>query len=208
MTITKELYQQVKSSVDFPTVLQQLQHDWEEEQINRHEFWKKHDDSQKAEFINGIGVYHSQVYGRHWMASSNITRNLLPFVYNNKLGKVAYEKVLCRFTRNDYEPDIAFWNKQISDTFLPTQSAFPPPNFIIEILSESTQERDRDIKFEDYAAHEVAEYWIVDPVNNTVEQYFLNNKMYELHLKIQEGKISSRAIIGFEILVADIFNEN
>lgn len=32
--------------------------------------------------------------------------------------------------------------------------------------------------------------------------------MYELHLKIQEGKISSRAIIGFEILVADIFNEN
>lgn len=142
------------------------------------------------------------------MASSNITRNLLPFVYNNKLGKVAYEKVLCRFTRNDYEPDIAFWNKQISDTFLPTQSAFPPPNFIIEILSESTQERDRDIKFEDYAAHEVAEYWIVDPVNNTVEQYFLNNKMYELHLKIQEGKISSRAIIGFEILVADIFNEN
>lgn len=208
MTITKELYQQVKSAVDFPTVLQQLQHDWEEEQINRHEFWKKHDDSQKAEFINGIGVYHSQVYGRHWMASSNITRNLLPFVYNNKLGKVAYEKVLCRFTRNDYEPDIAFWNKQISDTFLPTQSAFPPPNFIIEILSESTQERDRDIKFEDYAAHEVAEYWIVDPVNNTVEQYFLNNKMYELHLKIQEGKISSRAIIGFEILVADIFNEN
>lgn len=120
MTITKELYQQVKSAVDFPTVLQQLQHDWEEEQINRHEFWKKHDDSQKAEFINGIGVYHSQVYGRHWMASSNITRNLLPFVYNNKLGKVAYEKVLCRFTRNDYEPDIAFWNKQISDTFLPT----------------------------------------------------------------------------------------
>ena len=41
---------------------------------------------------------------------------------------------------------------------------YPAPDFIAEILSPSTDERDRGIKFEDYAAHGVGEYWLLDPV--------------------------------------------
>ncbi len=44
------------------------------------------------------------------------------------------------------------------------QSKFPAPDLIVEVLSESTEANDRGIKFEDYAAHGVVEYWIVDPM--------------------------------------------
>ena len=49
----------------------------------------------------------------------------------------------------------------------------PAPDFIAEILSDSTASVDRGVKFQDYAAHGVGEYWIVDPVQQTIEQYRL-----------------------------------
>jgi Uma2 family endonuclease len=204
---TIDLLEPIKASSDFPKLLEKLQHDWDEEQMNRHDFWKKHDETFKAEFINGIGVYESPFYGRHWMASSNITRYMLNHVYSNKLGKLAYEKVMCRFTRNDYEPDIVFWKNEVADNFLPKQSAFPPPNFIIEILSDSTKDKDRGVKFEDYSSHNVQEYWIVDPDNNTVEQYLQSAEGLTLHLKLNQGIIKSVAIEGFEMEVLEIFEE-
>ncbi|NJO00879.1 MAG: Uma2 family endonuclease [Bacteroidia bacterium] len=49
---------------------------------------------------------------------------------------------------------------------------FPPPDFIIEILSESTEDRDRGIKMIDYALRQVQEYWLIDPEAKALEQYF------------------------------------
>ncbi len=207
MNTSIDLLEPIKASADFPKLLEQLQHDWDEEQMNRHDFWKKHDETIKAEFINGIGVYESPVYGRHWKASSKITRQLLNYVYENKLGDVGYEKVMCRFTRNDYEPDIVFWKNEKSKDFLPKQSAFPPPDFVIEILSDSTKDKDRGVKFEDYSSHGVSEYWIVDTDNSTVEQYLQMEGELKLHLKLNQGIIKSVAIEGFAMEVLEIFEE-
>ena len=44
----------------------------------------------------------------------------------------------------------------------------------MEIISESTKDRDYGIKMTDYALHGVKEYWIVDPENLTVEQYLFD----------------------------------
>ncbi len=53
----------------------------------------------------------------------------------------------------------------------PEQMKYPAPDFIAEILSPSTESVDRITKFEDYAAHGVAEYWLIDPAKKIVEQY-------------------------------------
>lgn len=195
----------IRQSNHFGQWLEQLNRDWEEEQRRRHAFWAKHDEGIKAEFINGEVVYHSPVYGRHWMANANIVRHLLPYVAENKLGHVAYEKVMCRFTRNDYEPDIVFWRKEIARQFGAKQSAFPPPDFIVEILSESTEERDRGIKFDDYATHGVREYWIVDPEERSVEQYLHDGETLKLELKIKSGALQAVAVAGFTMSVEEIF---
>ena len=86
---------------------------------------------------------------------------------------------------------------------------FPAPNLIVEVLSKSTTKNDRGIKFEDYQAHQVLEYWIIDPLKSMVEQYRLDTKgIYELILKAKKGTLESKAIKGFTIPIESIFDEN
>ena len=188
-------------------LIDELEQAWNAEQQRRHQFWADVDESVKAEFILGEIVYHSPIYGRHWMASTQITRRLLPFVYDEKLGKVGYERVMIRLTRNDYEPDICFWSNEKAAAFKQKQSAFPAPDFIVEILSDSTKDRDYGIKKEDYARHGVWEYWIIDTEAQTVEQYLLTGNDYQLAQKLKDGLLSSEVITGFRMAVKDIFSE-
>lgn len=202
MVIEKE---KILQAVQFKQILDELQEAWNDEQRRRHEFWAEVDESVKAEFILGEIIYHSPIYDRHWRCSTNLLTELLPFVKQNQLGRVAVEKVMIRLTRNDYEPDICFWHKERTLDFEPTQSANPAPDFIVEILSKSTKHRDYGIKKTDYALHGVEEYWIIDPINETVEQYLLQGITYELSQKLREGSLTSEVITGFTIEVKDIF---
>jgi Uma2 family endonuclease len=99
---------------------------------------------------------------------------LLNFVMLNDLGVVDSEKALVGLTRNDYEPDICFWNRETANSFEDGQTEHQAPGLIVEVPLKSTTGRDRGVKFEDYAAHGVGEYWIIDPVRKSVEQYKLD----------------------------------
>jgi Uma2 family endonuclease len=119
---------------------------------------------------------------------------------------VAVEKTMIRLTRNDYEPDICFWRKERTVDFQPKQSAFPAPDFVVEILSDSTRERDYGIKLTDYARHGIQEYWIIDPDLQTIEQYLLRGNEYELIQKLREGALASEVIAAFTINVREVFS--
>ncbi len=54
------------------------------------------------------------------------------------------------------------------------------PDLVVEILSESSVDNDRVVKKELYRRAGVAEYWVVDPDDHTVEQYVLRGDVYEL----------------------------
>jgi WD40 repeat protein len=75
--------------------------------------------------------------------------------------------------RNDYEPDVCFWRAAQSLAFQRGQLKFPPPDFIAEVLSPTTEKVDRGVKFEDYAANGVGEHWLIEPRLDQVEQYLL-----------------------------------
>ncbi len=91
--------------------------------------------------------------------------------------------------------------------FEPDQLRFPAPDLIVEILSPSTEANDRGVKFEDYAAHGVGEYWTVDADKQTVAQYSLTDGNYQLVLKSGSGMIRSETIGGFEIPITAIFDD-
>lgn len=55
-------------------------------------------------------------------------------------------------------PDVVFFKKEKADLFSPNQTLFPTLDLVIEVLSDSTEDKDRGIKFQDYEAHEVMEY--------------------------------------------------
>ena len=55
------------------------------------------------------------------------------------------------------------------------------PDLVVEILSPSTAKYDRGRKKDIYEKCGVREYWIVSPVEKTVEQYLLENGKFSLY---------------------------
>lgn len=49
------------------------------------------------------------------------------------------------------------------------------PDLVIEIVSPSTELRDRGVKFELYEAAGLREYWLLDPIANFIEVYVHEN---------------------------------
>src|SRR5690606_35982880 len=55
------------------------------------------------------------------------------------------------------------------------------PDLVAEILSAHSARRDRYIKLKTYAKYKIPEYWIVDPVYESLEQYILSDEEYVLN---------------------------
>lgn len=55
------------------------------------------------------------------------------------------------------------------------------PDLVVEVLSPSTAKNDRGHKMRVYAKCGIREYWIVDPANRSVEQYFLDGEHFTLN---------------------------
>jgi Uma2 family endonuclease len=125
----------------------------------------------------------------------------------HRLGVIVQEQALTGFTRNDYAPDICFWNAAKSATIGRNTTIYPIPDLIAEVISPSTESYDRGVKFEDYAAHGVGEYWTIDPEALTIEQYLLQQGGYELGSKLSQGFIVATAIAGFQMPIAAAFDD-
>ena len=188
-------------------IIQEIQKILDNEKARRIAFYNDITEQEKVEFINGEIIVHSPVMKRHNSATVLLSRLMSIYVDIHQLGFVGIEKIMITLTRNDYEPDICFFKKEKSDNFIEKQTLFPAPDFIVEILSEGTKKRDRGVKFQDYAAHNIEEYWIIDPDHQTVEQYHLEDGEYELLLKSSEGNIKSLVMIDFQIPIQSIFDE-
>lgn len=81
------------------------------------------------------------------------------------------------------------------------------PSLIIEILSPSNQSHDLVTKLNIYMKYGVKEYWIVNPILNTVMLYALNeDRMYEQSIvKTEIGIVKSKIIENFEVDIEDLF---
>ena len=168
-------------------------------------------DDVKAEFINGQVIMHSPVKRRHLDATQNLLVLLRVYVHLHELGAVDSEKALIGLTRNDYEPDICFWNRETAASFEDDQMEHPAPDLVVEILSKSTVGRDQGVKFEDYAAHGVLEYWIIDPVRKSLEQYQLDEATMAFAssaILFIDDTLTALTVPGFDIPMRAIFDKN
>lgn len=203
----ESVLEQIFRSPKLPTYAESIRARLDDERNRREQFYDDLRDDLKAEFINGEVFVHSPVKLEHNDASQLPHKLLHTYVTLHRLGKVGHEKLLVSLTRNDYEPDIAYWSNAKSQGFTPKQMKFPAPDLIVEVLSPSTAQNDRGVKFEDYAGHGVQEYWLIDPDLRFVEQYHLDGEQYRLHIKADSGLIRSRAVNGFVAPIPAFFDE-
>lgn len=106
---------------------------------------------------------------RHQFISQRIGIPLVQFVEERNLGRVIFAPCDIYLSQQDVvQPDILF----ISSDRLPIikepyiQGA---PDLVVEVISPSDPERDRDLKRKLYSRYGVREYWIVDPEAKTIE---------------------------------------
>ena len=204
-----ELAAQLLESPKAPQIIQQVQAVLNDEKNRRQAFYEWMDGDMKAEFINGEIVVHSPALHKHNSVVMLLGTLLSAFVNTQELGIVVVEKALVELTRNSYEPDICYFGPAKAAAIKPELLYYPAPDLVVEVLSKSTQKNDREVKFEDYAAHNVAEYWIVDPTRQTIEVFTLDADMetYALFGLFRGGKtVSSQQLAGFTIPVKAVFD--
>lgn len=198
--------QPLLDSPALPRHVEALQAALEAEREVRERFRDRLDPSVKAEFINGEIVMHSPARNVHNQVVGRLSSLLRAYNDANALGGVvAAEKALVGLTRNDYEPDVAFWGADKAAEIGPDTKIYPAPDLAVEVLSASTAGRDRGVKREDYQAHGVAEYWIVDADAEAVVAHRLEGARYRE--EAVGATLESAAVPGFAVPTHALFDD-
>lgn len=208
MSQEKTMVEQIMTMPSATRIATQLSEQLAAEHERRNQFYNDISEYEKAEFINGEVIIHSPVRKEHNDVTGALFSLIKLYVQKNNLGYVGYEKLMIALTRNDYEPDLCYFNAEKASDFHPGQTLFPAPDLAVEVLSKSTASNDRGIKFQDYQDHGIQEYWLIDADEQCIEQYRLDEQgKYQLILKAKAGMITCSAIEGFSIPIEAIFDE-
>jgi len=80
-------------------------------------------------------------------------------------------------------------------------------DLVVEVVSPDRPERDTEEKVRDYAEAGIPEYWIVNPLDETVTVLTLEEQAYALHGIFHRGQRAiSKLLDGFGIEVDEIFD--
>ena len=107
--------------------------------------------------------------------------------------------------RNDtlVQPDISI----IDDLKKETNRCYEgPPVLVVEVLSDSSMKTDNVEKFDIYEECGVKEYWIVDPFDESIKQFVLENEKYKLVAELKKGdRIKSPVLDEVDIDLKEVF---
>ena len=109
---------------------------------------------------------------------------------------------------NVLQPDVVFFRPERRHLLHQWEASRAAPDLAVEVLSPSTEARDRGRKMEIQARFGVPEYWIVDPVGNTLELSVLRGSTYELaSTAAEDADITSPTLPGLSCPAARVFAE-
>jgi len=134
------------------------------------------DDGRRYELLDGVLTVTPSPSPLHQRVSKRLHRRLEAYFEARHLGEVFYAPVdVLLGTHDVVVPDLVVVTAPAQITDRAIEGA---PTLLVEILSPSTRRRDRQIKAGRYAAQGVPHYWIVDPVQETLECYRLLGDEY------------------------------
>jgi len=70
------------------------------------------------------------------------------------------------------------------------------PDLVVEVVSPDSTARDYRDKFDDYRANGVKEYWVVNPITQTLNVYELEKQEYK-QIAEKHGLVRSKVLKGF-----------
>ena len=122
------------------------------------------DDGNKYELLRGDLFLTPPPSETHETILARLSRILVPFVAEQRLGMVYHPRAVLRHEGSEVEPDLMVRGSNPGDDW----DSAPTPILVVEVLSDSTRRRDHVQKRKFYLEASVPEYWIVDPDHETV----------------------------------------
>jgi Uma2 family endonuclease len=116
----------------------------------------------------------------HQRPSGALLALIWPHVREHDLGEVFVAPVgLILDEENGLQPDLVYVSRARS-AILTRRGIRGTPDLVAEVLSPSTEARDRGVKMRRYASGGVRHYWLIAPDSRTLEAYRLGAAGYEL----------------------------
>jgi Uma2 family endonuclease len=129
-----------------------------------------------AEIIDGELVTQPRPARRHNATATMLIAELAPPFQKGRGGPGGWYFLFeneVKFGDDLLVPDVAAWRVERLGDLPETNWMSVRPDFVCEVLSRSTEKRDRTAKRRIYAEHGVPYYWLVDPRRQTLEAFEL-----------------------------------
>ena len=164
-------------------------------------------DTSWYELIDGELVKKSSPSPLHQRVSRRIEFVLELYVTQKKIGEMFHAPIdVFLDGHNSVQPDILFV-PTANAPIITNNGIEGVPALMVEIISPTSGYRDRVTKKLLYEQHGVQEYWLVDPLEELIEVYRLDNGHYTLlsAATVDEGKIESAVLPGILVDVKTLF---
>jgi Uma2 family endonuclease len=161
------------------------------------QFYEIVEENVKADLLDGKIIRDSTAIPRHALTISRINTLINNYADKLDLGEVFGSMTSVRLAKyQGPEPDLFFIRKSRLH-IMGEKYIAGPPDLCVEVISKSSRKHDRGRKFVLYAEHGVKEYWIIDPLSNTVEFYENQDGEWAEIKPNAHGRLYSKVLPGF-----------
>ena len=165
-------------------------------------------DDERYELLDGNLMMVPAPNIKHQRVQLKLATRLDLFIEERALGTLLTAPCDVMLSETDVvQPDLLFVSREREHLLSGGQNVQGPPDLVVEILSPSTADRDRGKKLALYGRHGVTEYWLVDPVSETVQIHRLQGGgLIPVRTFGREETLRSPLLPGLELHLDDIFS--
>ena len=166
------------------------------------------EDGNRHEILDGEHYVSAAPSPRHQRVVVQMTWWIESYLRQHRLGRLYVAPIDVLLDRHDVvQPDLLFISNA-SMKILTEKNVQGAPDLVVEVLSESTRNRDEGIKLERYELLGVQEYWVVDPKRSEARIYRRSGERLQQAAELTAAArdlLSSPFFPGLEIPLFEIF---
>ena len=165
---------------------------------------------ERYELLDGELIMVPAPNTKHQQVQFRLIQSLGRFILDHKLGEMLCAPYDVLLSDNDVvQPDMLFIAREREHLLITKRNTQGAPDLAVEILSPGTAHKDRGYKKTIYGRHGVTEYWIVDPVAETVEIHRRQGERLVLTRTFGRNEtLRSELFPGLEIDLDDVFPDD
>jgi Uma2 family endonuclease len=178
--------------------------------ISLDEFYKlKENSDMLLEFVDGVVYMSPSPSTKHQRISGRLNAKLFNFLETKEceVFQAPFDVELCSEKVQGNKVVIPDLSVICDKSGLGENKYVGVPALIIEIVSPSNQSHDLVFKLNLYMQYGVKEYWIINPMLNSVQLYNLRpgGQYDQVDVMREKGKINSLVLQGFTVDLEELF---